>query len=415
MLPKNKLLKYPLKYAIKYSLKYILLAALLITAAAGAKIVFFPSPAAPLYLSAAATVGDLQDTVLASGTVKAFKQISVGAQASGQIKVLHVALGDRVRQGQLIAEIDAMTQHNALRSAQADLANIRAQLRAALATAKQAELAFQRQQTMFAQDASSREDYELAEAAMNSGHANVAALSAQIGKSTIAVDTAKVTLNYAKILAPMDGVVVAIVAQQGQTVNANQATPTIIKLARMDTVTIKTQISEADVTRVKAGQKVFFTILGEPDRRYNTTLRAIEPAPDSILQDESSPNSAGSGATTAAIYYNGLLDMPNQDGKLRIAMTAQVNIVLNEVKQAILIPATALGKRDQDGRYTVRVLSKDGWAETRKIKVGLRTTANAEVLEGLAAGEKVVTGEAGGDGAGAGAGAGGRSSMSIGL
>lgn len=392
MLSKNKLLKYALKYS--------LLIALLITAAAGAKIVFFPSPTAPLYLSAVATVGDLQETVLASGTVKAFKQISVGAQASGQIKVLHVALGERVKQGQLIAEIDAMTQHNALRSAQADLANIRAQLRAALATAKQAELAFQRQQTMFAQDASSREDYELAEAAMHSGHANVTALSAQIGKSTIAVDTAKVTLNYAKILAPMDGVVVAVVAQQGQTVNANQATPTIIKLARMDTVTIKTQISEADVTKVKAGQKVFFTILGEPDRRYNTTLRAIEPAPDTILQDETASSSAGSGTTAAAIYYNGLLDMPNQDGKLRIAMTAQVNIVLNEVKQAILIPATALGKRDTDGRYTVRVLAKNGSAETRKIKIGLHTTANAEVLEGLAAGEKVITGEAGGAGTG---------------
>jgi membrane fusion protein, macrolide-specific efflux system len=167
----------------------------------------------------------------------------------------------------------------------------------------------------------------------------------------------------------------------------------------MDTVTIKTQISEADVTKVKAGQKVFFTILGEPDRRYNTTLRAIEPAPDSILQDETASSGAGSGTTAAAIYYNGLLDMPNQDGKLRIAMTAQVNIVLNEVKQAILIPATALGKRDPDGRYTVRVLAKNGRAETRKIKVGLRTTANAEVLEGLAAGEKVITGEAS-DGAG---------------
>jgi macrolide-specific efflux system membrane fusion protein len=388
MLPKNRLLKY------------FLLAALLAIAAIGVKIFFFPSHTAPVYLSAPATVGDLQDTVLASGTVKAFKQVSVGAQASGQIKVLHVALGDQVRQGQLIAEIDSMTQQNALRSAQADLANFQAQLRAANATTKQARLAFARQQTMFAQDASSREDYELAEATMNSSRANVVALAAQIDKSKIAVDTAKVNLNYTKILAPMDGVVVAVVAQQGQTVNANQATPTIIKLARMDTVTIKTQISEADVTKVKAGQKVFFTILGEPDRRYNTTLRAIEPAPNSILQDDTTGSGASASTTTTAIYYNGLLDMPNQDGKLRISMTAQVNIVLAEADKAILIPATALDKRDKDGRYTVRVLNRDGKAEARKIRVGLNTTANVQVLEGLAAGEKVVTGEAAADASG---------------
>ena len=303
-------------------LKYAFPAALLAAAAFGVKLFFFPAPPPPIYLSTPAVIGDLQHTVLAGGVVKPYKLVSVGAQASGQIKALRVALGDHVKQGQAIAEIDSMTQQNALRTAQADLANIRAQLHAAQASARQTELAFLRRQTMFRQDAGSREDYEQAEAAMNSDRANVAALTAQIDKSAIAVDTAKVNLNYTRIVAPMDGEVVAVVTQQGQTVNANQAAPTIIKLARMDTVTIKTQISEADITSVKAGQHVFFTLLGEPDRRYETTLRAIEPAPDSILQDENAASNAAS-ANASAIYYNGLLDMPNADGKLRIAMTAQ--------------------------------------------------------------------------------------------
>jgi macrolide-specific efflux system membrane fusion protein len=384
----------------KKLLKYSLVAAVLMVAAAGAKIYFFLSHAAPAYLSSPAVIGDLQDTVLATGTVKALRQVSVGAQVSGQIKALHVTLGDHVKQNQPIAEIDSVTQRNALHAAEADLVDTRAQLNAARADAQQKELAFKRQQTMYAQDASSRESYEQAEAAMESSRANVTALVAQIDKNTIAVDTAKANLGYTRILAPIDGVVVALVAQQGQTVNSNQATPTIIKLARMDTVTIKTQISEADVTRVKAGQKVFFTILGEPDRRYYTTLRAIEPAPDSILQDETSSSNASAGTTASAIYYNGLLDMPNADGKLRISMTAQVNIVLGEAKHAVLIPATALGKRDQDGRYAVRVLDQGGNAQPRKIRVGLNTNANVQVLEGLNAGERVVTGEAAG-GAGA--------------
>jgi macrolide-specific efflux system membrane fusion protein len=375
------------------SSKYSVPAALCIAAAVIAKLLFFPSPLAPLYLTAPVTIGHIEDTVLASGTVKAFRQISVGAQASGQIKVLHVVLGDHVKQGRLIAEIDSMTQQNALRAASADLANFRAQLRAGRATAKQAELAFERQKIMFTQDASSRQDYDLAEAAMQGSRANVAALMAQIDKNTIAVDTAKVNLGYAKILAPMDGMVVAVVTQQGQTVNANQAAPTIIKLACMDTVTIKAQISEADVTKVKAGQKVFFTILGEPDRRYQTTLRAIEPAPDSILQDDTMGSNAGGGSTAAAIYYNGLLDMPNRDGKLRIAMTVQVNIILDQAEHATLIPATALGQHNPDGSYGVRVMNAKGRAETRNIRIGMNTAAAVQVLEGLVAGEKVVTGE----------------------
>lgn len=374
-------------------IKYTLAALLLIAIAVGIKMLFFPTVVAPLYLSAAASIADIEDTVLANGIVKASKQVSVGAQASGQIKVLHVALGEHVKQGQLIAEIDSMTQQNALRSAQADLNSFRAQLHAKQATQKQTELAFLRQQTMYAQDASSRENLELAEAAMNSSRADVLALKAQIDKSSITGDTAKLNLAYTKIRAPIDGIVVAIVAQQGQTVNANQSTPTIIKLARMDTVTVKAQISEADVTRVKAGQQVYFTILGEPEQRYHTTLRAIEPAPDSIMQDDTAATNA-SATTASAIYYNGLLDMPNQDGKLRIAMTVQVYIVLNQAKQALLIPATALGHQAADGRYAVRVLDKNGQAQPRQIRVGLHTSTNAQVLEGLSVGEQVITGEA---------------------
>jgi macrolide-specific efflux system membrane fusion protein len=189
--------------------------------------------------------------------------------------------------------------------------------------------------------------------------------------------------------------VVAIVAQEGQTVNANQSTPTIIKVARMDTVTVKAQISEADVTRVKAGQPVYFTILGEPDQRYTSTLRAIEPAPDSILQDDTSTTSTTTtttSSTSTAIYYNGLLDVPNQDGKLRISMTTQVYIVLAQAKQAIVSPSTALGEREADGRYTVRVLDRQGHAAPRKVRIGINTNAAVQITEGLNAGEQVVIG-----------------------
>lgn len=357
----------------------------------------FTPPPPPAYLTATAAVADIQDVVLASGTVKAYKQVSVGAQVSGQIKSLKVALGDHVKKGQLVAEIDSLTQANALASAEYSLQNLQAQLRSKQATLKQAQLAYARQQMMLAGDASSRENFESAEATLNSTRADIAALQAQIRDGAIKVDTARLNLGYTRITAPIDGEVVAVVAQEGQTVNANQSTPTIIKVARMDTVTVKAQISEADVVRVKPGLPVYFTILGDPDHRYRTTLRAIEPAPDSILQDDTSTStttSTSSSSSSTAIYYNGLLDLPNPDGKLRISMTTQVNIVLAEAKDALVVPSTALGAKDAQGRYTVRVLDAQGQAQERQVRIGINTNAQVQIIEGLKAGERVVTGTA---------------------
>lgn len=389
---------FPLSLRMKIrhnkTVKLVLIAVAVVALLVIAKLLLFPSATPPVYLSATVAVRDIQDTVLASGTIKAYKQVSVGAQVSGQIKSLKVALGDQVKKGQLVAEIDSLTQENNLKTAQSSLENIRAQLRAKQATLKQAELAYQRQQQMLAQDASSRENFETAEATLNATRGDIAALNAQIDSGKISVDTARLNLGYTKISAPIDGTVVAVVAQEGQTVNANQSTPTIIKVARMDTVTIKAQISEADVTRVKTGQQVYFTILGEPDKRYATTLRAIEPAPDSILQDDTSTTSttSTSSSTSTAIYYNGLLDVPNPEGKLRISMTTQVYIILAEAKNALVIPSTALGERDADGRYTVQVIGTDGKASPRKVRTGINTNASVQVTDGLQAGERVVIG-----------------------
>ena len=376
----------------KNTLRWITIALGLVALGAVAKWQFFPAAQPPSFVTATATTTDLQDTVLATGVLQAFKQVSVGAQVSGQVKVLHVVLGDKVKAGQLIAEIDSVPQQNTQRNAEAALANVQAQLRAQQATQAQTALALQRQKELFAADAGARADLESAQAANDLALANVDGLKAQILQAQVTVDTAKVNMGYTRIVAPIDGQVVAIVTQQGQTVNANQSTPTIIKLAQTETMTVKTQISEADVTRVKIGQKVYFTILGEPDKRYTATLRSIEPAPDSILTDTTT--STTSSTTSTAIYYNGLFDAPNPDGKLRISMTAQVQIVRADAPGALTIPATALGPRGKDGSYIVRVVGADGQAQPRSIKVGLNTNVSVQVLEGLSEGDKVVIGDA---------------------
>lgn len=362
------------------------------------KVLFFSAPPKPDFATAEARLADMEDSVLASGTLEAVRQVSVGAQVSGQLKSLKVQLGDEVQQGQLVAEIDDMTQQNDLRNAQAALATRKAERQAKQATLKQAELAYARQRQMLSRDASSREDFEQAEANLKVTRAEIAALDAQIAQAEIEVDKARVNLGYTRISSPMDGKVVAIVTKEGQTVNSIQTAPTIIKVAQVDTMTVKAQISEADVTRVRPGQKVYFTILGEPDKRYYGTLRAIEPAPDSIQRDESTSVLTGASSTasgtSAAVYYNGLFEVPNPDETLRISMTAQVFIVLGEAKQTLVIPSSALGKRGEDGRYTVRVVGADNQPVERQIKVGMNNNVTAQVLEGLSAGEKVVSAEA---------------------
>lgn len=354
---------------------------------------WFAPPPPPQYLTAPVIRKDVEDAVLATGSIEAYKLVSVGAQVSGQVKSLKVKLGDKVKAGELIAEIDSLTQQNTLRNAEAALQNTRAQLLAKQAGLKQAEQAYTRAKTLLEQDAGSRESLEAAEATLDSTRAELAALEAQIAQGRISVDTARLNLGYTRILAPMDGTVVAVVTEEGQTVNANQSTPTIIKLARMDQVTVKAEISEADVTRVAPGLQAYFTILGEPDKRYETMLRAIEPAPSSISSESSSTTTTSTSST--AIYYNGVLDMPNPDGKLRISMTTQVHIVLARSQGALTVPATALGESGPDGRFRVQVVgAPGGMPQMREIRVGINNAVDAEILDGLAEGERVVLGEA---------------------
>jgi macrolide-specific efflux system membrane fusion protein len=369
--------------------RYAFAALALLGLAVGVKFYFFPTHKAPAFVTATAALGDLEQSVLATGTLQAFKQVSVGAQASGQIKTLNVALGDSIKKGQLIAEIDAMKQENDLRNTQAALLSAEALLGSRQASLKQAELSFRREKELLAADASSRQTFEQAEATLGTSRADVKTSEAQISQARIAADTAQVNLSYTRILAPMDGVVVALVAQQGQTVNANQNAPIIIKLALLDTITVKAQISEADVVRVKPGQKGYFTILGAPEKRYYTTLRSVEPAPDTIVTD-----TATTVNTATAIYYNGLLDVPNPDGLLRISMTAQVYVVLNEAKGAIIIPSAAIEQTGRRGAASVRVVNAEGKAEKRAVKVGIDNNVNAQILEGLMVGDKVVLSEA---------------------
>lgn len=351
--------------------------------------------AGPEVMTAKVASGTVEQAVLATGILKPSRLVAVGAQVSGRVTRLAVGLGQAVRAGDLIAEIDSEPQRNALARAEAALAATRAQK-----TEKEATLAFQqrtlaRQQTLVDRRAISEVDLETAQSDVAVTQAQIAALEAEIASAEVAVEAARADLGYTQVTAPMDGTVLAVVAQEGQTLNVNQQTPTIVVLGALDTMSIHAEISEADVVAVGPGQQVYFTILGDPGHRYTARLNSIAPAPASVNNDLSLTGSGTTGSATAseAIYYDGILTVPNPDGRLKTYMTAEVHIVQGRAENVPTIPAAALGAAAADGTRTVRVLTPAGTIEPRQVTVGLDDRTIAEIRSGLALGETVVTGE----------------------
>ncbi|MBI4922947.1 MAG: efflux RND transporter periplasmic adaptor subunit [Devosia nanyangense] len=348
---------------------------------------FSPSRSAVVPATVAVTRGDIERTVLATGALEAQSVTSVGAEVSGSIETLAVKLGDTVTKGDAIAQIDSVDQQNAVKSAEASLANMQAQRRAKDAALTQAQQALDRATRLQSQKLASDADLETAEANLAAAQSALDALDAQISQSELAVDSAKLDLLRTSIVATASGTIVAVPVTEGQSVNASQTSPTIVKIADLDTMLIKAQISEADVTRVAPGQSAYFTILGDPGTRIDATLLSIEPAPDAITTADN-----GLAASDNAIYYNGLFSVANPDHRLRIAMTAQVTIVIASAKDALILPASALGTAARDGTYSASVYdAATGSTHPVKVTVGLNNSISAEVTSGLNEGDLVVT------------------------
>ncbi|WP_058911954.1 efflux RND transporter periplasmic adaptor subunit [Entomohabitans teleogrylli] len=336
--------------------------------------------------------GEIQSIISVIGKIEAVERVNIGAQVSGQLKSLKVKIGDHVKKGQLIAEIDSLPQRNELRNAEAALQVARAELQRREAALKRQQSAFRRQQRMLREDASSQQNYEEVSEALAGAKADLTAQQARIVQAQIEVDKKRLDLSYTRIMAPMDGTVIAIITKQGQTVNSNQSAPTIARLARLDTMTVRAQISEVDINSIRHGQKVWFTIFPEPEKRYAATLRMIELAPESMMKQDAGSgtnDSASPTATNSAVYYHALLDIPNPDNKLRIAMTAQVSFLRQSASNALLIPLQAM-KKGPNNRPYVEVINQSGVPEIHFITTGITDHVDIQVLDGLRPGDNVV-------------------------
>ncbi|MBZ5637198.1 MAG: efflux RND transporter periplasmic adaptor subunit [Acidobacteriia bacterium] len=329
-----------------------------------------------VYATAAVQRGDVESTVVAAGVVQPVKYVDVGAQTSGKLKSLKVARGDQVVENQLLAEIDPALADTALAAADATLASMTSQRAVKQAQLVLAKAERDRNDKLYGELLISANDRDVTRAGYDAAFADAASVSSQMKLATAAIDTAKANVGYTKITAPMAGEVVSISLLEGQTLNANQQAPNILRIGDIGTVTVWAQVSEADIVRVKPGQDVYFTVLGD-SRRWSGKIRQILPTPELINN---------------VVFYDVLFDIPNPERELKIQMTAQVFIVLAQAKGVLLIPAAAIGNAGEGAAVKVRVLRADGTVELRAIRIGIKSEISAEVTEGLEENEKVVIG-----------------------
>ncbi len=400
-------------------------------------------------LIATVTVGDIENTISSAGSLKPSIFVDVGAQVSGQLQKLHVEVGDRVEAGQLLAEIDARTQVSRVEASRAALAALEAQVSSRRASLDLSRANAQRQERLMAANATSQQDYDTAKANLASAEANVTQLERQIQQSRSTLNSEETQLEFTRIYAPIAGTVVSIEMNEGRTLNANQQAPTILRVADLSTMTVQTEISEADIGNMKTGMDIYFTTLSGGSRRWVGSLRQVLPTP--VIENN-------------VVLYTGLFDVDNADGALLPEMTAQVFFITSAARDVLTVPVGALtfvepampeggmpagggappgasrpngaagaptgmpvnaeaaaaavrqaiqsgqrppagangGRRGRPGAApgemparrpaTVRVIGADGVEQERNVVVGITSRVSAEVISGLTEGEQVVAG-----------------------
>ncbi|MCO7632551.1 efflux RND transporter periplasmic adaptor subunit [Pseudomonas guariconensis] len=343
------------------------------------------------------TRADIESSVTALGTLQPRRYVDVGAQASGQIRKLHVEVGDEVRQGQLLVEIDPSTQQARLDAGRYSIENLKAQLAEQRAQFQLAQQQYRRQHDLAAAGATREEDLQAANAQLKVTQARIDMYQAQIRQAQASLRSDEAELGYTRIYAPMTGTVVAVDAREGQTLNAQQQTPLILRIAKLSPMTVWAQVSEADIGKVEPGMTAYFTTLAGGKRRWTSTVRQILPIPpkplDQASQGGGSPTSATAGTTGAqVVQYTVLLDVDNPDGALMAEMTTQVFFVAGQASQVLTAPLAALDDAGTDGLRLAQVLTRDGKVEQRKVRTGLSDRLRVQILDGLAEGEQLVIG-----------------------
>jgi len=343
-----------------------------------AKLIFFSSSDSDeKYITATVFRGDIEEAISTSGEFDAKNQIEVCSSIVGRLNKVYVALGDSVKKGQLLAELESEEQKNSLSKSQIVLTKSLIDLQIKQLNLKEAEQEFLRHQQLIKNGAVSQAALQKSKKDKLIANLNQLLQQKLIAQSRLDVQNERIEVNKTLIKAPANGTVVDIATEEGEQIVLEDKAYIILRLAELDTMTVTVQVSEADIIKIKKGDVAYFTILSMPEKRFYSTLRDIELFPTK---------------KDGAIYYNVYFDIPNPNKIFRIGMTAQVSVVLKSQKNVLLIPSLALGEQKANGHYLVRVLDKNNKIKYRDVTIGINDHINAQVLEGLELNEKVIIG-----------------------
>lgn len=323
--------------------------------------------------------GNIEEMVTAQGKLEPKEYVNVGAQVSGILEKLNVEIGSDVKAGDLIAQIDAKVYRSQVEGDEAQLKTLQASRQEQLAQVELNKLIMERNKKLIAVNAVSQQTFEEAQTALKISQAKLLSIDAQLQQAASELEKNKANLEYTTIYAPITGTVVSQTVQEGETLNANQTTPTIVQVANLDLMTVRAQVAEADISRLKEGMEVYFTTLGSNNRRWTGTVRQILPTPETVND---------------VVLFNVLMDVENKDRALMTSMSTQMFFVLGRAENAVVIPASALVKRaadkDAEGQAYEVLVAKGGDPEPRFVQIGLVDRNNAQVLNGIEEGETLV-------------------------
>ncbi|HHT7856075.1 efflux RND transporter periplasmic adaptor subunit [Pasteurella multocida] len=318
---------------------------------------------------------DIQKVITASGILQAEEEVEIGSQASGQVKKIVVKEGQRVKKGDLLALIDPRIAETEMKLAKAELENAEANLEIKRASLALSEMNLERHYQLDKKEATTKKDLEEAQNKQIIASAELRMAQSQVESAKVRLEKANTELGYTEIRSPLDAVVISVIAQNGQTLVASQQTPVLMKLAAIDTMKVNARVSEADVIHLYVGAPVQFTLLGAPHEQLQAELASIQLAPVKVSE---------------ATYYYATFEFPNPEHKLRIAMTAEVSILLDKRENVVTLPISALGRMLKPNHYYVTVLNKSGEKVQVIVKTGLKDAARIEIIEGLSEGDEVV-------------------------
>lgn len=311
-----------------------IVAAVAVLAVAGWSIrhFFFSGQAAPVsYNTVKVQRGDVVARVTATGTLSALVTVQVGSQVSGRVKEIFVDFNSQVTKGQKLAKIDPQSFQAAIAQAHANYTAATGSLARAQASLLNAKLQYERSEQLAAKSLIAQADLDTAKAAYLMAQADVQSAKGSLEQAAASVNTAKINLGYTDIVSPVDGVVISRAVDVGQTVAASLQAPVLFTIAEdLRKMQVDTSVAEADVGKLEPGMGATFTVDAFPTMTFKGTVRQIRNAPVTVQN---------------VVTYDAVIDVDNNELKLRPGMTATVTFVCAERKDVLRIPNAALRYR----------------------------------------------------------------------